>query len=541
MDALFHSFGRIIECSELPEKFNNPFYYTPHPLCVEAADCVRDYLEQHDTWRDELEKGKMFGVLLVRAGDEIGYLAAFSGLLCGHSVLPFFVPPVYDLLDVSSFFKKEEAVISALNRQIEILEHSAEYRALANAKKQLEQQCKVELDCVKAALKEAKRQRDILRSQHEINEELRAKLIRESQFQKAELKRLKQQWNERLKKADEELERQHAILNSWKCERKALSAVLQQRIFEQFDLYNAKGEMCNLYTLFQRVGRIPPAGSGECAAPKLLQYAYRKGMRPLAMAEFWVGNSPKNELRKAGCYYPSCKEKCEPILNYMLQGLEVVHQSVARIVKPVDLEVLYEDESLVVVNKPEGMLSVPGKDPECYSVYRWMKTHSPEAEGPLIVHRLDMATSGILLLAKSSEVYKLLQRQFECRTVLKRYIAWLDGVPKHAEGDIILPLCADVTNRPTQMVHPVYGKFAQTHYKVLECKAGKARVAFFPLTGRTHQIRVHAAHAGGLGIPICGDELYGCKSDRLYLHAEYLSFTHPITGKRMEIEKRAPF
>lgn len=319
---------------------------------------------------------------------------------------------------------------------------------------------------------------------------------------------------------------------------------MQQKLFEQFGMLNYRGELKNLCEIFgQTVHKTPPAGAGECAAPKLLQQAYLHGWKPIAMAEFWWGDSPKTEIRHHGHYYPACKGKCEPILQHMLQGLQVEENPMLKRmqVPSQNLEIVYEDPWLSVINKPAGMLSVPGKE-DAVSVYSLMREQYPEADGPLTVHRLDMATSGLMLIAKTKRVHQNLQAQFKNRLVRKRYVALLEGIVPKDKDTVDLPLCLNPLDRPRQMVHTEHGKPAITDYQVLERLDGKrTRIAFYPRTGRTHQLRIHAAHPLGLHCPIIGDELYGEKADRLYLHAEYLEFTHPITGETVRITKEAEF
>ena len=326
-------------------------------------------------------------------------------------------------------------------------------------------------------------------------------------------------------------------------ERKTRSIALQQWIFRQFRMRNALGEEQDIYRIFtEQAHRIPPAGTGECAAPKLLQHAYLQGLQPLALAEFWWGDSPKGEIRRHGYYYPACRHKCEPILNFMLQGLNVDPNPLLTSVTDANqLETAYEDDYLLVVNKPAGMLSVPGKTGQA-SVLTMLQERYPDATGPLLVHRLDMATSGLLLAAKDKDTHAQLQQQFESRSVKKRYIALLDGIPEvEPKGFIRLPLRPDFDNRPLQMVDHEWGKPAVTRYEIQESSNGKTRIAYYPETGRTHQLRVHSAHPEGMDCPIAGDPLYGQPSDRLYLHAEELQFRHPHTHERMKISAKAPF
>lgn len=542
---MLHRFTTSITDIPLPERFTYPFCYTPHPLCILAAKEVQSYLTRQTAWKDELRQGKMFGVLIVQTEHgETGYLAAFSGILAGKNLHPFFVPPVYDLLQPQGFFKIEEENISSINRNIRQLENDKAYAALSAELARTIQSAENILATAKAQLKEAKTAREQRRKEKELNAQEEAELIRESQFQKAEYKRLERSWKARITTLQTQTEDWERRISALKSERKTRSAALQQKLFEQFGMLNYRGELKNLCEIFgQTVHKTPPAGAGECAAPKLLQQAYLHGWEPIAMAEFWWGDSPKTEIRHHGHYYPACKGKCEPILQHMLQGLQVEENPMLKRmqVPSKNLEIVYEDPWLSVINKPAGMLSVPGKE-DAVSVYSLMREQYPEADGPLTVHRLDMATSGLMLIAKTKRVHQNLQAQFKNRLVRKRYVALLEGVVPKDKGTVDLPLCLNPLDRPRQMVHTEHGKPAITDYQVLERLDGKrTRIAFYPRTGRTHQLRIHAAHPLGLHCPIIGDELYGEKADRLYLHAEYLEFTHPITGETVRITKEAEF
>ena len=542
---MLHRFTTSITDIPLPERFTYPFCYTPHPLCILAAKEVQSYLTRQTAWKDELRQGKMFGVLIVQTEHgEIGYLAAFSGILAGKNLHPFFVPPVYDLLQPQGFFKIEEENISSINRNIRQLENDKAYAALSAELARTIQSAENILATAKAQLKEAKTAREQRRKEKELNAQEEAELIRESQFQKAEYKRLERSWKARITTLQTQTEDWERRISALKSERKTRSAALQQKLFEQFGMLNYRGEVKNLCEIFgQTVHKTPPAGAGECAAPKLLQQAYLHGWKPIAMAEFWWGDSPKTEIRHHGHYYPACKGKCEPILQHMLQGLQVEENPMLKRmqVPSKNLEIVYEDPWLSVINKPAGILSVPGKE-DAVSVYSLMREQYPEADGPLTVHRLDMATSGLMLIAKTKRVHQNLQAQFKNRLVRKRYVALLEGIVPKDKGTVDLPLCLNPLDRPRQMVHTEHGKPAITDYQVLERLDGKrTRIAFYPRTGRTHQLRIHAAHPLGLHCPIIGDELYGEKADRLYLHAEYLEFTHPITGETVRITKEAEF
>lgn len=542
---MLHRFTTSITDIPLPERFTYPFCYTPHPLCILAAKEVQSYLTRQTAWKDELRQGKMFGVLIVQTEHgETGYLAAFSGILAGKNLHPFFVPPVYNLLQPQGFFKIEEENISSINRNIRQLENDKAYAALSAELARTIQSAENILATAKAQLKEAKTAREQRRKEKELNAQEEAELIRESQFQKAEYKRLERSWKARITTLQTQTEDWERRISALKSERKTRSAALQQKLFEQFGMLNYRGEVKNLCEIFgQTVHKTPPAGAGECAAPKLLQQAYLHGWKPIAMAEFWWGDSPKTEIRHHGHYYPACKGKCEPILQHMLQGLQVEENPMLKRmqVPSQNLEIVYEDPWLSVINKPAGMLSVPGKE-DAVSVYSLMREQYPEADGPLMVHRLDMATSGLMLIAKTKRVHQNLQAQFKNRLVRKRYVALLEGIVPKDKGTVDLPLCLNPLDRPRQMVHTEHGKPAITDYQVLERLDGKrTRIAFYPRTGRTHQLRIHAAHPLGLHCPIIGDELYGEKADRLYLHAEYLEFTHPITGETVRITKEAEF
>ena len=541
---MLHRFTTSISNIPLPERFTYPFCYTPHPLCVMAAEEVQNHLSKQSDWQEELSQGKMFGVLIVQTEDgSIGYLTAFSGILAGKNIHPYFVPPVYDLLQPQGFFKIEEENISAINRRIRRLEEDKKYIDLRSNLTQTTQSAQDALSIAKIQLKEAKDKRELLRKTGQLDAKEEADLIRESQFQKAEYKRLERSWKDKIASLQVEAGNWEKQIQELKAERKVRSAALQQQLFEQFRMLNYRGEVKTLCDIFeQTVHKTPPAGAGECAAPKLLQQAYLHHWKPIAMAEFWWGNSPKNEVRHHGYFYPACKGKCEPILRHMLQGLEVEANPMQQEAERGNekLNIVYEDQWLLIINKPAGMLSVPGKERQT-SIYDLVRKAYPEAEGPMIVHRLDMATSGLLIIAKDKKTHQHLQAQFKNRSIRKKYIALLDGIVPEDEGTIELPLCPNPLDRPRQMVDTQYGKPAITYYQVLERTDKYTRIAFYPHTGRTHQLRVHAAHPSGLHCPIIGDELYGKKDKRLYLHAESIEFTHPVNGQSMCITKKADF
>ena len=429
-----------------PERFTNPFFYEPHPLCLLAAEEVKQEIARiHPT------EGKMFGVLVVERNEKckvknekLGFLAAYSGLLEGRNDWDYFVPPIFDAQQPDGYFKTRE--------------------------------------------------REIMASE----------------------------------------------------EHKQMSQELQTWLFHQYQLLNARSETKDLVDVWQdyhcsaRIRSkfpLPPGGTGDCCAPKLLQYAYMEGLKPICMAEFWWGESPKNLIRHHEQFYPACRGKCLPVLTWMLQGLEVDPNPEENRSTPLEPEVVYEDEVVVVVNKPSGMLSMPGRQ-TTYSVATWAQERWP---GSMVAHRLDMSTSGIILVAKTEEAYHALQEQFTERVVKKKYLAIVEGKPQEEHGVINLPLSSDPLNRPCQVVDHEHGKQAITEYRVLATAQGYTLLALWPHTGRTHQLRMHCAHHEGLDCPILGDELYGRKAERLYLQAQAITFVHPSTNKRMHFELPYPF
>ena len=539
---MLHLFPSDISQIALPDKFTNPFNYTPHPLSLLAVRELVEYIERKKEWSKELLRGKMFGVLVIETLDgEVGYLTAFSGNLDAKNNHPYFVPPIYDMLQPDGLFKIEEQTISNINTQIKELESAPTYTQLQEQISAARLNSKQQIEEAKKILKEAKQTRERTRQEF-VSPEVLVQMVKDSQFQKAELKRLERSLKCEIEEMEESLATLTNKIDILKQERKQRSADLQKELFNSFQILNGYGQSIGLHTLFEQIlQKQPPAGAGECAAPKLLQHAFLMGLKPIAMAEFWWGNSPSSEIRHHGEFYPSCRSKCEPILKYMLRGVNIEEQpqlSSSHLLR--EIEILHEDQWLVVVNKPSGLLSVPGKSDEP-SIYSYARDRYPDATGAMIVHRLDMATSGIILIAKSSEVHKHLQSQFKNRTIKKRYIALLDGEITNPSGVIDLPLCLDPEDRPHQIVNYEYGKQAITRYEVMEYTDGRTRIALHPLTGRTHQLRVHMAHPRGLATPIVGDELYGRKSDRLHLHAEQLEFQHPITKRYIIIENSAPF
>jgi tRNA pseudouridine32 synthase / 23S rRNA pseudouridine746 synthase len=559
-----HSQGRISYFLEeaineiaIPERFTFPFYYEPHPLTKIAAAELQHYLETQthldhnfglSADAEGLVIGKMFGILVVQdAEGKLGYLSAFSGKLAGTNDHPRFVPPVFDMLVENSFFLKEIEIINAINARIEELESNQSYQHLKLNAEILSAQSIQEIAAFKEQIKRNREKRKQIREQQKDNlspqeyEVVEADLIKQSLHDKHQLNVLTNKWAQILDEAQKALGQFERDIDTLKNERKDKSAALQQQLFEQYAFLNKDGKSKSLQDIFSvtAFGK-PPGGAGECATPKLLQFAFASGFKPLAMAEFWWGASPKSEIRKHKQFYPACTGKCKPILAHMLEGMPVDENPFLRI--PDDkreLEIVYEDESLVVVNKPAGLLSVPGKEIS-ESVYTRLKDALGDTE-PLIVHRLDMDTSGLLVVAKTRQAHTHIQRQFMQGSVRKRYRALLSKEIDEWEGEINLPLTADIYNRPRQLVCFETGKKSITRYKVVQKYKSMTKVDFWPLTGRTHQLRMHSAHELGLNAPIVGDDLYGMVSKRMYLHAAHLEFTHPTTKERVSFEAEEGF
>ena len=632
-----------------PKQFNDPFDYEPHPLSILAVEEVQQYIMEHPEIKEDADQGKMFGVLIVapwgysrsvecgvrsensaerqdsctkplvletfltphstlltpRDDDmrsEIGFLAAYSGLLAGRNDWEWFVPPVFDAQDPDGYFKVHERKITEMNHEVELLEkelddfyHQSDYLKMLRTTENL-------LSEHEKKMKTAKVLRDMKRLQRNISPEENAELIRESQFMKAEMRRIKKRCEELEKPWKEKEQSLTDRIEQLKKQRKEASDDLQRWLFSQYKMRNAQGEIKDLIEIFNDYnGQLPPAGSGDCCAPKLLQYAFENNLQPLCMAEFWWGASPKMEIRHHLNYYPACRGKCLPILGWMLgsdfsrseecgmwsENSTEIQSSIPENSHTQNIShstfhtphstinILFEDSHLLVLNKPAGMLSVPGKTGE-ESVESMMREYLHDDVNPIIVHRLDMDTSGLMVVAKTRWTYTELQKQFLEHQVEKTYVALLEHMPegKPLKGTISLPLRPDIYDRPRQLVDWENGKEAVTEYCIMrsvECGVwsensteilssvpenshtqsishsslhiphSTIRILLHPRTGRTHQLRVHCAHQEGLGGPIVGDALYGHRADRLYLHAETLSFIHPKTGERLTFTAPAPF
>ncbi len=534
---------------QLPAKFNNPFNYDPHILCRHAARIVMKDISMRPDWETEFRQGKMLGVLVVRkkekdGEEQIGYITAYSGQIQKISSDGYFVPPVYDLSIPQDFYVQEDKAISELNRQISSLQYDEKYLVLKQTYLQKRKEAESAIRKHQEDIRKAKIKRDLLRKEMQLSPDQETDLQRESQFMKAELRRIKKHFQEELAHIEDEIQDYNTQIEILKHSRKQYSFALQKKIFSHFRFRNAWGKSKDLLKIFEDFqSQLPPAGAGECAAPRLLQYAYCNELQPLAMAEFWYGISNKDQNRKHGCYYPACLEKCAPILSFMLEGLSVegeVPPPIAKGKTEVQIKILYEDSWLIAVDKPAGMLSIPGKTGERSLVEYLQQQLSPSTE-LFPAHRLDMDTSGVLLLAKDRHTYQSLQQQFIKRNIKKIYIAKLKGRLYSQKGIICLPICPDKSRRPMQTVDWKHGITAISIYEILEQTSTESRIKLMPLTGRTHQLRVHAADRRGLNCPIVGDPLYNPETasdnfrPRLMLHAMSIRFTHPVLQKEIEI------
>lgn len=513
-----------------PEFFNNPFRYHPHPLVQKAAEILTGHIHD-DIWlHSAFSEGKMLGVLVVGLPDcdDIGFIAAFSGNVGGRSNILGFVPPIFDLMDPSGHFKTREAEITEINRKIASIEDSGDLSQLKESIAKAMAAKEEEIAKQKAHMAISKRERDEARSEMSDPARLDA-LLKESMFEKAELKRIRIRWDNEIKKLQNEAETIISGINEMKARRAAMSDELQKWIFRQYIVHDFTGSQSSIEDIFAAEGLTPPGGTGECAAPKLLEYAYENRLRPIAMGEFWYGNSPETAVRTHGRFYPSCTSKCGPLLRFMLNGILIKEDPSA----DSSLEIIYEDNEVVAVEKPSGMPSVPGLDGRL-SAYEILCRSYEELH---TVHRLDMDTSGIILFAKTEEAAKDIRHQFEQHTVKKTYHARLSPAAEGMKlkpgdhGEISLPLSADYDERPRQKVDMAQGKPALTSYEVTAANDdGTIDIAFHPHTGRTHQLRVHSAHSMGLGHPIIGDMLYGgLPAPHLHLHAWSITFMHPST------------
>ncbi|SFC06333.1 tRNA pseudouridine32 synthase / 23S rRNA pseudouridine746 synthase [Flagellimonas taeanensis] len=530
----------------LPDSFEYPHFYTPIAIAKKAAQDLQNRLEQSLPELVDQPTGRMLGVLVVQTkGGGLGYLSAYSGELQPElEILPF-VPPVHQLPKGEDF--PEMATINTINKEVKALEKSDGYISAEQQLKKITEETKENILAAKKAAKKGKSERDRLRKESiHLPEKERHKLLEDLANQGAnegmDLRRFTRSENLRLEKAITAYGKFKERIEALKTQRKIKSTELQDAIFKSFIFLNSVGEGKNVKTVFTDFGvDVPPAGAGECAAPKLFQYAFKQGVKPVALAEFWWGPSPNSEIREHGKFYPACKGKCRPILAHMLKGIPVKpNPLLENFGAGKKLEILFEDEHLVVVNKPAGMLSVPGRHIKDSVKARVLEKYS-NANGPMIVHRLDQDTSGIMIVALSKKAHKLLQQQFLERTIHKTYFAILEKPIEETSGKIELPLALDIHNRPMQMVHYEHGRPALTLYEVIQKTATQTLIKLNPVTGRSHQLRVHCAHKLGLHAPIVGDNLYGTPSERLCLHAQQVEFNHPMTKKPIKIGTEIPF
>lgn len=539
---------------------NNPFDYTPDGECEEAFRKLIAKLETlkgSDDPKDvnflrELDAGKMLGVLI--ATDSCGLrhtLYAFSGQLGdGGLYHPGFVGPVFDYLQPGGYFKTKEMEISRQNIDISLFEEG-QFSKIRSEYERAKGKFEAEVSEYKERCRLSKIARNAKRESGITDKDEIAAMIRQSQFEKAELHRLKKRAAERLEPLLAAMNEAQSHIDTLKERRRMDSEALQQWLFSNFTLLNARGESRTLSEIFSETPlKIPPSGAGECCAPKLLQAAYLRGWKPIAIAEYWYGRAKSGEIRIDGAYYPACRGKCLPVLGWMLQGLDVYPPLESGCGQPVvrDPEIIYENRWFCVVDKPSGMLSVPGKG-NAVSVQQWLEEKYGSGRSVIMAHRLDQDTSGLLIATFGNDTLKVMQSLFATRKVKKTYVAELVGDYRSLGisrcGHIDLPLSPDWLDRPRQRVDLECGKDALTYYEFTGAEGGRSRVEFRPVTGRTHQLRIHAASEMGLGMPIAGDRLYGRNigngQRRLHLHAEKLEFTFPTDGNHYCFESPAPF
>jgi len=550
MHELITCFPVTPAADSIPTVMPSPFSNSPHPLAEQACLVLMQRLSTQTDWpRDFFAPGggKMFGVLVVRDSDgSIGFLSAFSGMINGKWHMPGFVPELFDLAKHNSFLSAGNDQLALLTEQLQILETSPQRSGLMQEILLLQQQRDLALAELKQRHKlakaERKQQRQALHTFADIAKRQTAMeaLALASQHHKREATNAMLHWHEKLQVLQQQLDLFEQQIRQIKDERTEKSRQLHKSFFATYVLHNHLQEQQSMTDFFDG---LPPAGSGDCAGPKLLHYAHQHRLQPLALAEFWWGAPPSSGIRHHGQFYPACRGKCRPIMPFMLRGLNVeAEPDYGLAVAASEPQIIYEDDSLLVVNKPAGLMSAPGKHVKDSVFTRLLQDH-PDCPDMKLVHRLDMATSGLLLVAKNLRANKMLQRQFIERSVEKRYEALLSKPlsPELTEGEIDLPLRVDFDDRPRQLVCYEYGKSAKTRWQLISHEGETTRVWFYPHTGRTHQLRMHASHRDGLNAAIVGDALYGQAGVRLMLHAQRLCFTHPVSHERMEFEVTAPF
>ena len=553
----FQHFKKDISGIEIPDKFTFPFYYEPNLLAKIAAKELQEYLEKQTEFKHEFgikdstaknALGKMFGVLVVKNTDgDLGYLASFSGKLADESLPNKFVPPIFNMRTQGSFYEQGEKEIEKIGGKIQQLKKDKNYLLNKKLLKKHTEYVKKDLAIQRKKMRTSKHLRKHQKEEARLRlddksfEVFTKKLIQESFNDQFFYRELQEYYEDKIKKIKKSLLLFENTIEEHIRNRKKISKTIQNTLFEKYQFLNQQKEQKGLLDIFDNASARPPAGSGDCCAPKLLQYAFQHRLIPVVMAEFWWGISPNSAIRKHKNFYPSCQSRCKPILRHMLEGVQMDENLLLKnLSESVALKIVFEDDDLIIVNKPPEFLSVPGKEIKD-SVYTRIKQKYPSVTGPIIVHRLDMSTSGILVLTKTKEANKILQQQFIKRTVKKRYVALLSGKVSEKKGTITLPLRLDLDDRPRQLVDFKNGKTAKTNWTIISENNTHTRIHFYPVTGRTHQLRVHAAHKDGLNLPIIGDDLYGTKQDRLYLHAEFIEFIHPTSKNKINFTVPSDF
>ncbi len=564
LDPLFQPLETFVDGATLAHSPTAHYHYQGHcprtgqyytlprtPLAEAVAQGLMAQLKETSQ-----PEGKMYGVLLVKDTDgRVGVLKAFSGLWQGQDELPGWVPPMPGRERVALQEARTLDQLKAIKERLVTLQTLPD-RTLYG---------QLQADCARdrSQLNQRHRDRKQTRDRHrqtlghtlagETLTQALAKLEQESRGDKAELRAFKQQWRDCLAPLESVIQAADAEMATLKRQRRDLSRQLQADMHAAYQLTNFAGESVAI----QSLGKLP-TGTGDCCAPKLLHTAVQYGLTPLAMAEFWWGTAQGD--RTPGEFYGACAERCQPILGFLLSGLSaqvlgstdipVGAQHAAPLPpRPIEgiqpgfeLPVLYQDPWIIAVDKPAGLLSVPGRYGDRQdSVLTRLSLARPDDTFLQPVHRLDQDTSGVLMLALDGETHRRLSQQFQRRQVQKTYQAIVTGHVAQPAGLIDLPLWGDPTQRPRQQVNWQHGKPSQTKYEVLAREGDSTRIAFYPLTGRTHQLRVHAAY--GLNAPIVGDRLYGHSEpgQRLHLHAQSLQFTHPHSQAAMFLDSAVPF
>ncbi|MCL9777154.1 RluA family pseudouridine synthase [Vibrio methylphosphonaticus] len=552
------SFTTDISDCTLPSAFTFPYYYTPHPLAAMAMTELQNYLETQAEWSyDFAQRGMMFGVLVVKnAAGDIGYLSSFCDDViqadCNQAYPTFFVDAVVEaVVDVNTSKTQDlDGQLTSLELDISKQRSSANYlqlkQHLQEQRLESERQIAAQQQRNSEAKAERKQQRLDMESQlgQSIDDAGLQSFIQalgvQSSHEKRAFKALKQQWQSQLADIEEQYQHEQCKIARMETQHKELQALLKIQQQKSVQFLNRKGVKKSLFDLSSQSSQSddqqPITQSSGQNLPKLLQAAFLQNLTPLALGEFWWGAAPYDQIRQHKNLYPVCQSKCFEVLQHMLEGIAIDPSPLEQTPSfDKSLDIVYEDDVLVVVNKPAEFLSVSGKYISD-SVQARMQARYPHATGPMIVHRLDMSTSGLLVLTLSGEANKHVQKQFIDRRVEKRYTALLEGKILRETGVITLPLRGDLADRPRQMVCHEEGRAAETTYRVIDVTDNRTKIHLFPKTGRTHQLRVHCAHQAGLNIPIVGDDLYGFKDTRLHLHAGYLKFQHPSTGEVMEFE-----